>query len=211
MSPWKVILATMVIFVCGVVTGALVIKTHDWQTSPPSRTAGDPVVGVPGPAQVREAIHWLAPLDLTSNQTAQIVKIMQDSQVTNKAIRETIAPQLKREVDRAHQAINLCLTPEQRVKYAALLKKPEPRPEGRGRRGGEGGGFPPRNTNRPQTNGIPGDGRGRLNRTGATNNPSGNSLSTNLVSTNLVSTNLVSTNSIPAIRLSTNTLSTNAP
>lgn len=201
MSPWKVILATMVIFVCGVVTGALVIKTQG-NASPRASQFGDPGIGPPGPAQVREIIRWLNLLNLTTNQTVKIVKIMQDSQTTNRAIRETIAPQLRKEVDRAHQAINQLLTPEQQVKYAELLKKPEPKPEGRieggrGRRGGEGPGFPPRNTNRPQTNGFPGEGRGRANRTGATNNPSTNSIPTNSIVTNNLPTNSFLTNSVP--------------
>ncbi len=132
MSPWKVILATMVIFVCGVVTGALVIKTQG-NAFPRPRPSGDVGFGPPGPPQ--EILHWLTPLNLTTNQSAKIVKIVQDSQATNRAIRESIAPQLHKEVDRAHQAINQLLTPEQQVKYAGLLKNPEFMPEGRGRRG----------------------------------------------------------------------------
>jgi Spy/CpxP family protein refolding chaperone len=179
----------MVIFVCGVVTGALVIRTHDGKPSPPSRAPGDPGIGIPGSAPVWEILRRLTPLGLTTNQAAKIAKIMQDSQATNAAIRTTIAPQLQKEVERAHQAINQLLTPDQQKKYAELLKRPEPRPEGRGRRGGEGGPFPPRNTNRPQTNGIPGEGRGRTNRTGGTNDPSTNSIPTISFSTNDVSTN----------------------
>jgi Spy/CpxP family protein refolding chaperone len=203
-SPWKVILATMVIFVCGVVTGALVIKTQGTASSG-VRSAGGPGPGAPGQAQVWEILHRMnqAHMDLTTNQNDKIVKIMQDLQTTNSAIFGTIAPLLQKEVQRAHQAITNVLTPEQQVKYAELLKKPEPRPEGRGegrvRRGGEGPGFPPRNTNRPPTNGFPGEGRGRMNRMGQINNPSTNSIiPTNNIPTNNTPTNSIPTNSIPA-------------
>jgi hypothetical protein len=188
--PWKVILATMVIFVCGVVTGALVIKTQG-NTSPHPRQSGDVGLGPPGPPQ--DILRWLTPLNLATNQSEKIVKILQDSQATNWAIRESIAPLLHNEVERAHQAINLVLTPDQQVKYAELLKKPEMRTEGRGRRGGEGGGFGQRGTNRLPTNGFPGGfpgaGRGRTNRPGTTNNPFSNSIPANPIPAGSVSTN----------------------
>jgi len=172
-SPWKVILATMVIFVCGVVTGALVIKTQGWHEPPPSRGAA-PRLGVPGPIPIWEIISRLnSELDLTPEQLQKIEKIMQDSQATNTAIRKTIAPLLKAEVERAHQAIKERLNPEQQIKYAAFLLKEQQRTEGQRGRGGERGGRA-RNPNRASTNGAPEGTRGRMDAAVPTNSPSTN-------------------------------------
>ena len=108
MSPWKVILATMVIFVCGVVTGALVVKTQVRRGPPfprhrPAGSGSSPRYCQS--AQVR--------LNLTPDQHEKIKKIMQDSQATNALIRAEIAPLLHAEMERAHEAINQLLTPEQ--------------------------------------------------------------------------------------------------
>jgi hypothetical protein len=204
----------MVIFVCGVVTGALVIKT---QGNGPlrSRSPGEGQFGAPGAAQVRETMRLMSSLELTTNQYDKIVTIIEDSQATNRAIRETYAPLLHKEVDRAHQAISNVLASEQQVKYAELLKN-EPRPDvrgGRGPRGGEGGGgFQLHGSNHPPTSGFPsfpngfgGPGRGRMDRMGSSNNPLSNGLPTNAVPSNAVPTN-----AFPANSVSTNN-STNGP
>lgn len=163
MSPWKVIFATMVIFACGVVTGVLVIRTQGLPEAPPS-IASVPSPGAPGPVPVWNYITRLnSKLDLTPEQLHKIEKIMQDSQATNAAIRKTIAPLLKAEVERDHKAINDLLTAEQQPKYAELLK--EQSTEGRRGRGGDGG----RRPNHNSTNGL----------RGPTNLPSTNFPSTN--------------------------------
>ena len=180
----------MVIFVCGVVTGALVIKTQGWRNPSSYGSGGGFGAGAPGLEPVRDFMRRLdqARLDLTTDQHEKIEKIMQDSQATNAAIRVKFAPQLQAEKERAQRKINQLLTPEQQQKFSELLKKPEQRPEGRGRRGGEGGGFQ-RGTNRFPTNGPQDEGRGRMGR--RNNNPS--------------------TNGPPASDLSTNNLPTNNP
>ena len=135
----------MVIFVCGVITGALVIEKQSGRRPMPG--PGGTSFGMPG---MRETVQFMslvkqAGIDLTSDQSNSIVKIMQDSQTTNAAIRKTIAPVLKAEAERALQAVNLVLTPDQRPKLAERLKERAQNRSGRGgegggRRGGEGGG-----------------------------------------------------------------------
>ena len=146
MSPWKVILATMVIFVCGVVTGALVVKTQVRRGPPPG-------FGVPGPPPVHDFVGWLqVRLNLTPDQHEKIKKIMEDSQATNALYRAEIAPRLHAEMQRAHEAVNQLLTPEQQKKFAELNKERGQWAEGRGGRGGEGRGPWSRDTNRLSTN-----------------------------------------------------------
>lgn len=198
MSPWKVILATMVIFVCGVVTGALVIKTQGWRPPFPSAPGRFSNIGPPGRAPVDDIVRQLkGRLALTTNQCEKIAKIMEDSQSTIAGIRLSYAPQIEKEVEKAHQAITNWLNPEQQMKYAELLKEQNQRPVGRGdfrgRRGGEGPGFPPRSNNWVQTNGFPGDGRGRPPRRGPSNDFSGNDSGT---------TDLIPTKGLPAEAIS---------
>jgi len=178
-SPWKVILATMVIFVCGVVTGALVIKTQGWHPPAPYSSGGPP-----GPASVRAFMDRLdrAKMSLTINQRDKIEKIMQDSQATNSATGKIYFSLMQKEKERAQKAITQLLTTEQQTIFAELLKEHDQRPggrgeglrDGRGRRGGEGGGGFPRSTNRFQSNGLPDEGRGRMGRRGPVNNISTN-------------------------------------
>ena len=172
----------MVIFVCGVVTGALVARTEGRRPSPYG-SGGGFGTGGPGPGPVWDFMRRLdqAHLDLSTDQHDKIVKIMQDSYATNHAILTKINPQLQAEKERAQKAIIQLLAPEQQQKFSELLKKPEPR----GRRGGEGGAFL-RNTNRFQSNGFPEDGRGRMGRRGQNNSPSTNGPSTNNLSTNVL-------------------------
>jgi Spy/CpxP family protein refolding chaperone len=148
-SPWKVILATMVIFVCGVVTGALVVKTQVRHGPPPG-------FGPPGPPQLRDLFRCMdqAHLDLTAEQKSKIENIVQVSVATNAAIRKKFAPLLRAETERAQEAIKQELTPEQQIKYAELLKEQEHEqwPGIRGGRGGEGRGPWSRDTNRFPTN-----------------------------------------------------------
>ncbi len=167
----------MVIFVCGVVTGALVIKTQDWHQPPPSRVSV-PRFGVPGPQPVNDILHQmaLAHIDLTSEQANAIVKIMLDRQAASAEIRKTIAPALHAEVVRAYDDINQVLRPDQQPKFAELRKEREQRNEGlgsgRARRGGDGGGS--RRTNRDSTDGLLDDGHGGMPRRVLPNIPSTN-------------------------------------
>ena len=155
MSPWKVILATMVIFICGVVTGALVIKTQGWRPPSPAGAGRFSNIGPPGRAPVEEFVRQLkGRLALTTNQCEKIARIMQDSQSTIAGIRQSYAPQIEKEVEKAHLAITNWLNPEQQIKYAELLKEQEHEqwPGIRGGRGGEGRGPWSRDTNRFPTN-----------------------------------------------------------
>ena len=123
----------MVIFVCGVVTGALVIKTQGWHPPAYSGPGRFPNIGPPGRAPVDDVVRDLkGKLALTTNQCEKIARIMQDSQSTNAAIRKKIAPLLEAEVVRAHQAITNELNSDQQLKYAELLKEHDQRPGGRG-------------------------------------------------------------------------------
>ena len=140
MSPWKVILATMVIFACGVITGAMLTWTMLPRTEPalavlpaPARTAAPPIL------QLQRAAFFKAmdkQLDLSSAQREQIGKIMKASQERTQPLWDQIAPQMSEELKNVREEIRALLTPEQRKKFAELLKhnrKADALPPGPGR------------------------------------------------------------------------------
>jgi Spy/CpxP family protein refolding chaperone len=135
-SPWKVILATMIIFGCGVVTGGLVVKV---------RTAHVRTVRVDGHGAVRNASNatpgappWQLQrkdfldkmdkqLELTPEQRQKIDKVMHDSLDRTRPLWQQIAPQMRDEMKRVREEIKKQLTPEQQKKFNDLLKPRAPR------------------------------------------------------------------------------------
>jgi hypothetical protein len=150
-SPWKVILATMVIFCCGVVTGVLVMKTA---IGPPFMPrAGNPRPpgrGGIGPAQL-QSFELLRRMDtqltLSTNQHNDIAKIMRDSQERTRPLWDQIAPKMQQEENRLRAEISQVLTPPQLTNFESMLQT-RPRP-----------GTRERDPNRPpglhRTNGFP--------------------------------------------------------
>ena len=142
MSPWKVILATMVIFGCGVVTGALVMRTAIVQ--PPGRFREGPPGGPrgngpfrPGQLQNQDFLHQMdIQLKLTTEQHARIAKIMDDSQERSSKLWDEIGPKMQQELKRTRDDITNELTPDQRKQFVEMLPQRR-RPDGMGPRGGE--------------------------------------------------------------------------
>jgi Spy/CpxP family protein refolding chaperone len=126
-SPWKVILATMVIFGCGVVTGALLIKTE----LPPASIA-DPVphlsnsTNQPPPFAQIQRLEFLRrmekQLDLTPSQRDDIAKIMKDSQERSRLLWDKIGPQMREELRKVRGEIRQVLTIDQQKRMDELLK-----------------------------------------------------------------------------------------
>ena len=145
----------MVIFCCGVVTGALVIRTG---LRPPS---------APRPVSLSDAraftgsnmLHNLdQKLTLTTNQHEQVERVIRESQERIKLLMDEIEPKLQKEMDRVHQDIRDELSPVQLKKYNEMNQARDLNPS-RPRRGE---GPPPRE----------GDFfRGRTNRFRGTNGP----------------------------------------
>jgi Spy/CpxP family protein refolding chaperone len=127
-SPWKVILATMVIFGCGVVTGGLLMKTElppaavaqDAAPHPVNSTNQSPALGQ---FQKPEFLRRMQKqLDLTPSQSEEIAKAMKASQERTRPLWEQITPQLRQEMKKLREEIRQVLTPDQQKKYDELLK-----------------------------------------------------------------------------------------
>lgn len=155
MSPWKVILATMVIFGCGVVTGALLMKSQlplavspDVVSHPLSTNQPPPLNQFQRPEFLR---RMQKQLDLSPAERDDITKIMKASQERSRPLWDQIAPQLHAEVKRVREEIRNVLTPEQQKKFDELLKARPRKMDGTNLPGGRGKGFPgaPAQTNAP--------------------------------------------------------------
>lgn len=133
MNSWKVILATMVIFGAGVITGGLLVKNtaSPVQIRPPrtaARTNQPPIM----PGQIQRMDFLLRAgneLNLTPQQHERIEKIIREGQERSRKLWEGVAPEIRKELQSVHEQIRNELTPEQRRRFEVLLKNvPRPNP-----------------------------------------------------------------------------------
>jgi Spy/CpxP family protein refolding chaperone len=130
----------MVIFVCGVVTGAMLTRTMMPRIEPALAVLPAPArVDAPPMLQMQRAAFFKAldkQLNLTGEQRDQIAKIMKASQERTQPLWIQIKPQMTEELKNVREEIRAVLTPEQRKKYVELLKrnrKADTMPPGSGR------------------------------------------------------------------------------
>jgi len=153
-NAWKIICATLVIFVAGIITGATLVRvaqgprpgrmqrpfdnrpqpnfSHpDNPTSPGE--ARSPGMGNPaGGLLSREFIQVLErQLRLTPEQREQVGKIMTDGQERVRELRSRIDPELRKELQQTREQIRAVLTPEQREQFEQMMKR-SPRRTDRG-------------------------------------------------------------------------------
>ncbi|HEV2434512.1 MAG TPA: hypothetical protein VG077_00800 [Verrucomicrobiae bacterium] len=133
MNSWKVVLATVVIFGAGVLTGGLLVNhvVHEHR----------PLPGPRSPETWRKDFvgHLDKALKLTPEQHAAISKIVAEGQERNREI-------WHQEMERVHQRIRAELTPEQRKKFDAMIKQFAPHGAPRNR---PAAGAPPATNNVP--------------------------------------------------------------
>ena len=153
MNTWKVILATLVIFAAGVVTGGLLVGYTDrtpqrpWRNVRPwqaesSRRPVEPGTGrettrppvLPGGVPQFLRKEFLENLDrevsLTADQREGIEQIIREGQERNRQIWERVAPDLRQEIAEARRQIQAVLRPEQRARFEQLMKqRPQRRTE----------------------------------------------------------------------------------
>ena len=141
MNFWKIILATVVIFGSGVITGGLLVgvsqrmaggpaapRIRQWR--PPVTEVVNP--GNPGvqPAFDRRRMDFVLSvqreLDLSPEQRDRIEQIVREGQEHTREIMEQVSPQLRRETREVREQIRAVLTPEQRKRFEELLKQRGP-------------------------------------------------------------------------------------
>jgi Spy/CpxP family protein refolding chaperone len=133
-NRWRVILAAVVIFLAGVATGAVVVRTYAPKIV--KRTHVSPPLPI-GNDRRQEYIAKLdRELQLTPEQRGKIEMILAASQKRMKGIWEPMEPQVKEEYRRTRREISEILTPEQQEKMKQWRKgdkgdinKPGEKPE----------------------------------------------------------------------------------
>ena len=116
MNTWKPILAALVIFAAGVVTGGLTVNLR-------KQPAAKKPVAMPREGQLRELSRRMqTELDLTPEQRGRIETIIHDSQERVKSLRDEVGQKISVESSDMRQRIRNELTAEQRRSFAEILK-----------------------------------------------------------------------------------------
>ncbi len=130
MNSWKIILAALVIFGAGEVTGGLLVNhvshTHPGNRRPPR----EPEDFVPRPDLLKT--NFVQRLDkavhLTPEQLEAIGKIIAEGQQRNRDLWKQVAPQFHPILQDVRRRIHDALTPDQQKQFEELLKRPPRRP-----------------------------------------------------------------------------------
>jgi len=143
MNSWKIILAAVVIFGAGVLTGGLLVNYVDlahgpnarflfWRENPRPQMHDEgqpPREGFPHPPSPEMSRNeFLGRLDktlmLTPKQHEAIAKIIAEGQERNWEIWTNVAfPKIHQEMEQVRQRIRAELTSEQQEKFAAMVKE----------------------------------------------------------------------------------------
>jgi hypothetical protein len=147
MNSWKIILAIVVIFGAGVLTGGLLVNYEE--QSHPKDIQHPPDEVIPHPQANNRDLDQPRPQDLprprppemlgkqfvqqldkalhlTAEQHAAIAKIVADGQERNHEIWTNVAPQMHKVLQDVRQQIREQLTPDQTKKFEELVKRFRP-------------------------------------------------------------------------------------
>lgn len=126
MNSWKVILATIVIFGAGVITGGLLVDhvQHRPRRAEPYAQADNLPPGANPEFLKKQFVQKLnEQLDLTSGQSNRIQQIIAQGQQNTRNLWKIVAPQFQVVWRDTRQQIRDVLTPEQLKKYEQLMRQ----------------------------------------------------------------------------------------
>ena len=130
-NAWKPILAALVIFAAGVVTGGLTVQVRQPRPAPNNPGGNAPskkMPAMPREAQLRELSRRMqAELNLAPEQRNSIETIVRDSQERMKAVRDEVGKKVGEEFREMLHKIRSELTPDQRKKFAEIMKQHDDR------------------------------------------------------------------------------------
>ena len=153
MNTWKVILATMVIFGTGVVTGGLLVRhvEHGRDRRPQRTGSAVRQAQPPSPGMLRfEFLRRMQrELDLTPEQREPIDRILKEGQDRMKKLMETVEPRRREELKKTIDEFRAVLTPEQQTRFDDLLKQQQQRAREQRKAGPPRQHGPPPPTNSP--------------------------------------------------------------
>jgi hypothetical protein len=124
-SPWKVILATLVIFIAGLMTGAVGVHRL-LKTNRAIRPAPEPMQ----PWMLRDSFRAELDrrLDLSPDQNERIERIMREGQERIREIWSLVGPEVQAELKAVREEIRAELRPEQRRQFEEVIRSRKPRP-----------------------------------------------------------------------------------
>jgi Spy/CpxP family protein refolding chaperone len=130
-NSWKVILATMVIFATGVVTGGLLVRhAGPGRDRRPAHTGGAARTSQTSPAGAMR-LDFLRQMEgelgLTPEQREPIDHILKEGQERMKKLMDTVEPRRREEYKRTLEEFRTVLTPEQRQRFDTVLKQQQQR------------------------------------------------------------------------------------
>ena len=134
MNSWKIILATIIIFGAGVVTGGLLVNYVQHEHPQARRSFGDQHrnAGKELPLPHAEMMNrqFIQQLDdalhLSRDQRKAIEKILADGQQRNHELWKLVSPQFRMVMQDVNQHIRARLTPEQQEKFVKLMRQLRP-------------------------------------------------------------------------------------
>jgi Spy/CpxP family protein refolding chaperone len=147
---WKVILATVVIFAAGLLTGAFITRSE--LPAQPQKPQVEAPIEPPNPIIVQERFlnRMKDELKLTSEQTNRLEKIFAESRARMKILTDLIEPEWRGELKDVRDKIRAELQPEQQKKFEEMLKHPHrPDPNEMRRRNERRGTNQPPRSNAP--------------------------------------------------------------
>jgi hypothetical protein len=143
MNSWKIILAAVVIFCAGIITGSLLMNQVPGkrigealaaETEPNPRPTGEfrgpggrPAVPLPRLAErlSKEFVRRLdQELHLTVEQSNHIARVVAEGQERNRVLWTNVAPHMRKVMQEVRQQIRAELTPEQLARFEELMKPP---------------------------------------------------------------------------------------
>jgi hypothetical protein len=130
-NTWKAILAALVIFGAGFVTGNVVHRMSESAKTPaPQATlragtthSGQPPLSLEQLRKVELMGRVQKDLDLSPEQHARIEKIIEDSQERIRDLWDQVAPDIHDEYDDVQKKVCQELTPDQKKTFDDLMKK----------------------------------------------------------------------------------------
>jgi hypothetical protein len=124
-SPWKVILATLVIFIAGLITGAVMLK--QFGASPATRSLPQTGPVLPGPLREEFVRRMAIELKLAPEQKDKVLTIVHESQERTRLLYSLIGDDVRDEMRQTRDAIREQLTPEQSRRFEEMMRARERR------------------------------------------------------------------------------------
>ena len=151
MNNWKIILATVVIFAAGVITGGVLVNRTLRANPPVAAKPNLPVGPLPWMARREFLFQLQRELEITPDQHLRIERTIHESQERFGELFRLIAPETQEEMKVLREAIRKELTPQQQREFEEFLRqrprKLEPNPQD-----GSGQRLPPPDGNGPRFN-----------------------------------------------------------